>query len=184
MPIMPSRLAPSRRAETPRSPPPSPLPLSLVPVRQPPGRLGDAVCELKRLINIWNKGGRFRGRTPERYTAGYDGRYWMVKGREGGGGWGRGRGWTATWDTILGFGTLRKNPSSRVALHLPENHKSVDWETHREKAWIFLEAINVCRAIYHPFNISCLKSCMLFSALCILEVKLWRMVVILILEYQ
>lgn len=114
MPIMPSRLAPSRRAETPRSPPPSPLPLSLVPVRQPPGRLGDAVCELKRLINIWNKGGRFRGRTPERYTAGYDGRYWVVKGREGRG---RGRGWTATWDTILGFGTLRKNPSSRVALH-------------------------------------------------------------------
>lgn len=42
---------------------------------QPPCRLGDAACELKRLINIWNKGGRFRGRTPERYTAGYDGRH-------------------------------------------------------------------------------------------------------------
>lgn len=45
-----------------------------------PLRLGDAACELKRLINIWNKGGRFRGRTPERYTAGYDGRYRAVKG--------------------------------------------------------------------------------------------------------
>lgn len=67
------------------------------------------------------------------------------------------------------FGTLRKNPSSRVGSppRGESRERRVDWETRREKAWIFLEAINVCRAIYHPFDISCLRSSMLFSALCI-----------------
>lgn len=100
----------------------------------------------------------------------------MVK-RRGVGGGGEGVSCDAGRDPR--FGTLRKNPSSRVALHLPENHKSVAsiGKLVVKKAWIFLEAINVCRAIYHRFNISCLKSCMLFSTLCIPEAKLRRMVI-------